>query len=96
MGLFDNIRGLRSKHSQKSKRDPKENSNRNGFYQNDQLPAEILSRIFAFVCPQSVDETYESSEKSLDGFGCPLCDLKDLSNCALVTKAWLKPVRDVL
>ncbi|KAG6026192.1 hypothetical protein E4U41_001321 [Claviceps citrina] len=51
------------------------------------LPPKVLSRIFAFVCPHALDESYETCEESAEK-GCMLCDLRDLSRCVLVNRAW--------
>ncbi|KAF3760152.1 hypothetical protein M406DRAFT_52154 [Cryphonectria parasitica EP155] len=53
-----------------------------------QLPAPVLERIFAFVCPHTMDSTYESQEQSSLEDACMLCDLRDLSYCLLVCKRW--------
>ena len=50
--------------------------------------AKILDRIFAFVCPQSVDESYETCEQSSIEDACMLCDLRDLARCVLVCRRW--------
>ena len=60
------------------------------------LPKHILCRIFNYVCPHTMDESYESSEKSALDDGCGLCDLKDLAQCALVNRDWYMAVQDVL
>ncbi|KAE8443649.1 hypothetical protein EG329_001507 [Mollisiaceae sp. DMI_Dod_QoI] len=52
------------------------------------LPAPILQRIFAFVCPHTQDETYESCEQSALEDTCMLCDLRDLAHCAQVSRRW--------
>ncbi|CZT50815.1 related to F-box domain protein [Rhynchosporium secalis] len=52
------------------------------------LPDPILERIFAFVCPHARDETYESCEDSAAEDTCMLCDLRDLSHCAQVSRKW--------
>lgn len=52
------------------------------------LPAHILERIFAFVCPHTTDETYEVSERSITLSACVLCDLRDLASCSLVSRRW--------
>lgn len=52
------------------------------------LPPPILERIFAFVCPQSTDESYETCEQSSIEDACMLCDLRDLAHCVAVCKAW--------
>ncbi|KXX81340.1 hypothetical protein MMYC01_201454 [Madurella mycetomatis] len=52
------------------------------------LPAPILQRIFAFVCPQSRDESYGTCEQSSVEDGCMLCDLRDLAHCVAVCRRW--------
>jgi hypothetical protein len=52
------------------------------------LPPAILERIFAFVCPQSTDESYETCEQSAIEDACMLCDLRDLAHCNAVCKTW--------
>ncbi|KAF9881031.1 F-box domain-containing protein [Colletotrichum karsti] len=52
------------------------------------LPKEILPRIFSFVCPHTQDETYETCETSAIFDACMLCDLRDLANCARVCWKW--------
>ncbi|OJD23464.1 hypothetical protein ACJ73_05179, partial [Blastomyces percursus] len=47
------------------------------------LPPEILSRIFSYVCLHVLDDTYNSSEESMTDDGCMLCDMRDLAHCAL-------------
>lgn len=54
----------------------------------EQLPDKILRRIFEFVCPHTADDSYETSEKSMIGDGCMLCDLRDLASCAQVRRRW--------
>jgi hypothetical protein len=53
-----------------------------------QLPAPILERIFAFVCPQSQDESYGTCEQSSVEDACMLCDLRDLAHCVAVSRRW--------
>ncbi|KAK3997609.1 hypothetical protein QBC44DRAFT_346854 [Cladorrhinum sp. PSN332] len=52
------------------------------------LPAPVLERIFAFVCPHSKDESYETCEQSSVEDACMLCDLRDLAHCAAVCRKW--------
>ena len=52
------------------------------------LPPRVLERIFVFVCPHAVDDSYETCEKSANEKGCMLCDLRDLSRCVQVNRAW--------
>lgn len=53
-----------------------------------QLPAAILATIFGYISPHSSDETYESSEASLAGHGCPLCNTRDLAQASQVCRRW--------
>ncbi|KJZ74172.1 hypothetical protein HIM_06403 [Hirsutella minnesotensis 3608] len=52
------------------------------------FPSAVLQRIFASVCPHSRDESYETCEESASETGCMLCDLRDLSHCAQVSRTW--------
>ncbi|KAK3685537.1 hypothetical protein B0T22DRAFT_221162 [Podospora appendiculata] len=54
------------------------------------LPPAILERIFAFVCPHTLDESYETCEQSAIEDACMLCDLRDLAHCVAVSKRWRK------
>ncbi|CAJ2508065.1 Uu.00g092510.m01.CDS01 [Anthostomella pinea] len=55
-----------------------------------ELPSPILERVFAFVCPHSRDESYETCEQSAIEDACMLCDLRDLSHAGRVCKRWRK------
>lgn len=52
------------------------------------LSEDLLSRVFAEVCPHSQDRSYEPSERSAVGDGCMLCDLRDLAKVAQVCRRW--------
>ncbi|KAI9787324.1 MAG: hypothetical protein M1816_007672 [Peltula sp. TS41687] len=52
------------------------------------LPGAVLFRIFAYVCPHSQDDSYDSAEDSVLEDGCMLCDMRDLAHCALVCRRW--------
>ncbi|KAJ5050947.1 uncharacterized protein L3040_002814 [Drepanopeziza brunnea f. sp. 'multigermtubi'] len=60
------------------------------------LPIPLLERIFAFVCPHARDQTYESCEDSAVEDACMLCDLRDLSHCAQVSRKWREAAVRVL
>lgn len=60
------------------------------------LPRKILARIFAQVCPHTLDHSYRSSEESMTEDGCMLCDMRDLAHCVLVCKHWLLEARALL
>jgi hypothetical protein len=52
------------------------------------LPLPILERIFAFVCPHTLDESYETCEQSALDDACMLCDLRDLAHCVATCRRW--------
>lgn len=60
------------------------------------LPNAILERIFAFVCPHTQDDTYESCEQSAVEDSCMLCDLRDLSHCAQASRRWRRVAYTVM
>lgn len=60
------------------------------------LPTAIVERIFCHVCPHTRDLTYESSEDSIMGDGCMLCDMRDLAQCALVCRRWAEVAQNLL
>ena len=62
----------------------------------EQLPDPVLERIFAFVCPHTQDETYETQEQSSVEDACMLCDLRDLAHCVQVSRRWRKAAVRVL
>jgi len=60
------------------------------------LPPRVLRRIFAFVCPHSQDESYDTCEDSSFEDACMLCDLRDLAHCVGVSKIWRREGRNQL
>lgn len=60
------------------------------------VPAAVLTRIFTYVCPHSMDDSYEKSEESMTEDGCMLCDMRDLACCALVSRKWYWAARGLL
>jgi hypothetical protein len=52
------------------------------------LPDRVLRCIFGFVCPHTKDESYDTCEQSALDDACMLCDLRDLSHCAKVSRRW--------
>jgi hypothetical protein len=60
------------------------------------LPEDLLERVFTFVCPHVQDDTYEPSERSQVGDGCMLCDLRDLSKNAQVSRKWYRAAQKLL
>ncbi|KAI9696150.1 MAG: hypothetical protein M1820_008291 [Bogoriella megaspora] len=60
------------------------------------LPHKVLETLFSYICPHVDDQTYELSERSMIGDGCPLCDLRDISNCAQVCRDWANVAQRLL
>lgn len=55
------------------------------------LPDNVLSRIFELLCPHTMDKSYEPCEDAdIADDSCPLCDLRDLSHCAMTTRGWYR------
>jgi hypothetical protein len=58
------------------------------------LDATILMRIFGYVAPHTKDKSYDGCETSLSEQSdseCSLCDIRQLSYCALVQRSWYEP-----
>ncbi|KAJ5104340.1 hypothetical protein NUU61_001687 [Penicillium alfredii] len=96
MGLFTRIRE-RSRRSAGSAIEPPTppTPRVNGRDYTRKLPRPLLARIFALVCPHTVDNSYSTSEESMTD-GCMLCDMRDLAHCALVCKRWFLDARALL
>lgn len=60
------------------------------------LPDRVLSLIFTLVCPHTRDLSFFPSEESQIGDGCMLCDLRDLANCAQVSRRWYSIAQGLL
>jgi len=60
------------------------------------LPPRLLKYIFEFLCPHTLDKSYDVSEKADVGDGCMLCDLRDLAHCAAVRSSWYQPAQQQL
>jgi hypothetical protein len=61
------------------------------------LPPKVLTKIFGYVCPHTADRSYEVSEHSpINTDGCMLCDLRDLSHCAMTRRDWYRPAQELL
>ncbi|KAI5799256.1 hypothetical protein DFH27DRAFT_88853 [Peziza echinospora] len=60
------------------------------------LPDPILGRIFAYICPHGNDDNYLSSEDSLAGNGCPLCNSRDLAEASRVCRRWRSAAHPLL
>ena len=55
-----------------------------------------LEIILAYVCPHSQDFSYDGLEYSTFDERCMLCDMRDLAECALVSRSWAKAVQRLL
>jgi hypothetical protein len=60
------------------------------------LPPKVLKKIFEYVCPHTLDRSYEASEKAEVGDGCMLCDLRDLARCAQTRRGWYQLAQELL
>jgi hypothetical protein len=60
------------------------------------LPPKVLKQIFEYICPHTLDQSYEASEKVEVGDGCMLCDLRDLANCAKARRGWYQIAQELL
>ena len=56
----------------------------------------LLRMLLCYVCPHSQDDTFVPCEESMTDAGCMLCDVRDLSLCALVNKQWSEAATNVL
>lgn len=56
----------------------------------------LLQELFSYVCPHSRDDSYTSCEDSMIDGGCMLCDIRDLSQCALVNRQWSATAQPIL
>ena len=56
----------------------------------------LLQLLMSYVCPHSQDDTFLPCEESMIDGGCMLCDIRDLSLCALVNKQWSEAAQNVL
>lgn len=61
-----------------------------------ELPTPILQRIFAFICPHTQDESYETCEQSVIEDACMLCDLRDLAHASMACKQWRKAALPIM
>ncbi|KAJ5500824.1 hypothetical protein N7463_008074 [Penicillium fimorum] len=95
MGLFTKLRRSSRRSGTTDPPSPRVNVNVPGRDYTKYLPRPVLARIFSFVCPHAVDNTYGTSEESASD-GCMLCDMRDLAHCSLVSKRWFLDARALL
>ena len=60
------------------------------------LPLELVTKILAHICPHVLDDNYSSLEESMRDGGCMLCDMRDLAQCALVSRRFLIATQTIL
>ncbi|OGE57182.1 hypothetical protein PENARI_c002G07477 [Penicillium arizonense] len=95
MGLFNKLRRSSRRSNSAGIATEPESPPRIGRDYTKRLPRPVLARIFALVCPHTVDNSYGTSEESASD-GCMLCDMRDLAHCALVNKRWFLDARKLL
>ncbi|KAL8695546.1 MAG: hypothetical protein Q9224_003369 [Gallowayella concinna] len=70
--------------------------NRTGRDCTSRLPLKLLTEILSNICPHACDDTYLSLEESMRDGGCMLCDMRDLAQCALVSRRFLVTTQTIL
>ena len=70
--------------------------NRSGRDCTSRLPLKVLTEILSNICPHASDDNYLSLEDSMRDGGCMLCDMRDLAQCALVSRRFLVATQTIL
>jgi hypothetical protein len=52
------------------------------------FPPRVLDCIFGFICPHTLDESYDNCELSGVEDTCALCDLRDLAHSVATCRQW--------
>ncbi|KAL8657638.1 MAG: hypothetical protein Q9226_001723 [Calogaya cf. arnoldii] len=60
------------------------------------LPLKLLTAILTNICPHACDDNYLSLEESMRDGGCMLCDMRNLAQCALVSRRFLVATQTIL
>lgn len=60
------------------------------------LPLKLLTAILSQICPHALDDNYLSLEESMRDGGCMLCDMRNLAQCALVSRRFLVATQTIL
>ncbi|KAL8656425.1 MAG: hypothetical protein Q9210_000284 [Variospora velana] len=60
------------------------------------LPLKLLTEILSQICPHALDDNYLSLEESMRDGGCMLCDMRDLAQCAVVSRRFLVATQTIL
>lgn len=72
------------------------NINRSGRDLTSRLPLKLLTAVLSNICPHALDDNYSSLEESMRDGGCMLCDMRDLAQCALVSRRFLVATQTIL
>ncbi|KAL8858622.1 MAG: hypothetical protein Q9178_004916 [Gyalolechia marmorata] len=72
---------------------PRNRTGRDGI---SRLPLKLLTEILSNICPHACDDNYLSLEESMGDGGCMLCDMRDLAQCALVSRRFLVTTQTIL
>ncbi|KAL8704658.1 MAG: hypothetical protein Q9201_002192 [Fulgogasparrea decipioides] len=70
--------------------------NRSGRDSTSRLPLKLLTKILSYICLHAWDDNYLSLEDSMRDGGCMLCDMRDLAQCALVSRRFLVATQTIL
>ncbi|KAL8835688.1 MAG: hypothetical protein Q9170_003227 [Blastenia crenularia] len=71
-------------------------NNRTGRDSTYRLPLKLLTHLLSYICPHASDDNYFSLEESMRDGGCMLCDMRDLAQCALVSRRFLVATQTIL
>ncbi|KAL8945259.1 MAG: hypothetical protein Q9211_000218 [Gyalolechia sp. 1 TL-2023] len=71
-------------------------NNRTGRDLTSRLPLKLLTNTLSHICPHALDDNYSSLEESMRDGGCMLCDMRDLAQCALVSRRFLVATQTIL
>lgn len=72
------------------------NLNRSGRDLISRLPLKLLTAVLSDICPHALDDSLLSLEESMRDGGCMLCDMRDLAQCALVSRRFLVATQTIL
>lgn len=75
---------------------PPTHINRSGRDLTSKLPLKLLTQLLSKICPHALDDNYLSLEESMRDGGCMLCDMRDLAQCALVSRRFLVATQTIL
>ncbi|KAL8973036.1 MAG: hypothetical protein Q9183_000204 [Haloplaca sp. 2 TL-2023] len=70
--------------------------NKSGRDSTSRLPLKLLSNILSHICPHAGDDNFLPLEESMRDGGCMLCDMRDLAQCALVSRRFLVATQTIL